>query len=97
MNRKQLLINALVKFLLGGVMIGALLFLPAWTVRYPHGWLFMALLLIPTAIMGTVLFVKAPDLLEKRLREKESETTQKGVVGVSGLMFLAGFVLSAVD
>ena len=97
MSRKKLLINALVKFLLGGVMIGALLFLPAWTVRYPGGWLFMALLLIPTAIMGVVLLIKAPDLLEKRLSDKENEATQKGVVALSGLMFLFGFVLPSLD
>ena len=97
MSKKKLLINALVKFLLGGVMIGALLFLPAWTVRYPNGWLFMALLLIPTAIMGVVLLIKAPDLLEKRLSEKEKETAQKGVVALSGLMFLSAFILSALD
>ena len=97
MSRKKLLINALVKFLLGGVMIGALLFLPAWTVRYPHGWLFMVLLMLPTAIMGVVLLIKAPNLLEKRLSEKEKETTQKGVVALSGLMFLSAFILSALD
>ena len=97
MSRKKLLISGLTKFLLGAVMIGALLFLPAWTVRYPNGWLFMALLLIPTAIMGVVLLIKAPDLLEKRLSEKEKETAQKGVVALSGLMFLSAFILSALD
>ena len=97
MNRRKLLAAALVKFLVGAVMIGALLFLPAWTLHYPFAWLFMALLLIPTLVLGAVLLIKAPDLLEKRLREKESETTQKSVVALSGLMFLSSFVISAVD
>ena len=53
--------------------------------------------MIPVIIMGAVLFVKAPALLEKRLNRKEKETAQKGVIGLSGLMFIGGFVLSALD
>lgn len=93
----KLLINALIKFLAGLILIGALLFLPAWTLCYPGAWLFIALLFIPMLIMGIVLFVKAPTLLEKRLDNKEKESTQKGVVALSGLMFPIGFVLSGLD
>lgn len=93
----RLLINALVKFIAGFVMIGLLLFLPAWTLDYPNAWLFICLLFIPVAIMGVVLYLKAPDLLEKRLNSREKETTQKGVIAASGLMFLLGFVISALD
>ena len=93
----RLLINALVKFIAGFVMIGLLLFLPAWTFRYPNAWLFICLLFIPVAIMGVVLYLKAPELLEKRLNPREKEGTQKGVIAASGLMFLLGFVISALD
>lgn len=93
----KLLINALIKFLAGLILIGALLFLPAWTLCYPGAWLFIALLFVPMLIMGIVLFVKAPTLLEKRLDNKEKESTQKGVVALSGLMFPIGFVLCALD
>ena len=78
-------------------MIGALLFLPAWTVNYPYAWLFIALLFVPMLIMGIVLLIKAPALLEKRLNNKEKEKAQKGVIALSGLMFPIGFVLSALD
>lgn len=93
----KLILNALTKFIFGVIIIGAMLFLPAWTLDYPGGWLFMALLFIPVFIMGVVLFIKAPDLLERRLREKESEMTQKKVVGISALMFTLGFVISSLD
>ena len=93
----KLLLNALTKFILGIIMIAALLFLPAWTFNYPGAWIFMAILFIPMLIMGVVLFVKSPDLLQKRLNNKENEKAQKGVIALSGLMFPIGFVLSALD
>ena len=93
----KLLLNAITKCILGFVLIGALLFLPARTVSYPGAWLFLALLFIPMTVMGIVLFIKAPSLLEKRLDGKEKERAQKGVVALSGLMFPIGFVLSALD
>ena len=43
------------------------------------------------------MFIKAPQLLEKRLSAKEKENTQKGVVIFSFLMFVAGFVTAGLD
>ena len=93
----KLVLNALVKFTVGAALIGVMLFLPALTLNYPGAWLFMALLFVPMLIMGVVLLVKAPSLLEKRLNNKEKEKAQKGVVALSGLMFPVGFGLSAID
>ena len=93
----KLFINAFSKFAIGMALLGALLFLPAWTVYYPGAWLFIALLFAPMLLMGIVLFTKAPALLEKRLNNKEKEKTQKGVIALSGLMFPIGFVVSALD
>ena len=91
---KQLLMDGVKKFVAGVVLIGLLLFLPAGTIHYYNGWLFCAVLFIPVLIMGVVLFLKAPELLRKRLREKEEQAEQKSVVALSGLMFLAGFILA---
>ena len=93
----KLLISALTKFIFGIVLVGALLFLPAWTFNYFGAWLFLGILFIPMLIMGIVMFIKSPSLLEKRLASKEKESAQKGVVGISALMFLGGFILSALD
>jgi len=93
----KLLVNALGKYLSGLVLLGALLFLPAGTLRWSGGWLFMGLLFIPMLILGVFLFLRAPELLEKRLNNREKEKTQKGVVGLSALMFLIGFVLAGLD
>lgn len=93
----KLFINAFTKLAAGLVLIGAMLFLPAWSFRYPNGWLFLCLLFVPMLILGAILLIKSPALLEKRLNHKEKESTQRGVVALSGLMFPTGFVISALD
>ena len=97
MNRAKLAISGLIKYLLGAVLVGALVFLPAWTLAYPGAWLFLGVLFAPMLLMGVVMLVRAPELLAKRLSHKEKQKAQKGVVGLSGLMFLGGFVLCALD
>ncbi len=93
----KLLISAVSKFTLGLLFVIALLFLPAGSFEYMNGWLFIGLLFIPMLILGVVLFIKAPQLLEKRLNTKEKEKTQKGVVSASALLFLVGFIVAGLD
>ena len=93
----KLLFNALTKLLLGLIFVGIFLFLPPLTFNYPNAWLFIGLLFGPMLIMGIVLFIKSPKLLKKRLNVKEKEGTQKKVVLLSGLIFSAGFIISALD
>lgn len=93
----RLLLNGIIKFICGFLLVSLLVFLPAGTLEYPGGWLFCALLFVPVLIMGAVLYIKAPALLEKRLDVKEKQTAQKGVVALSGIGFIAGFVISALD
>lgn len=93
----KLLLSAVVKFTIGLIIVGALLFAPAKTFKYMNGWLFLGLLFIPMFILGIVLFVKAPSLLEKRLNAKEEENTQKTVVALSALLFIVGFIVASLD
>ena len=76
----KLLRNAGIKFIVGLVLVGALVFLPAGSLDYINGWLLIGLLFLPMLFLGIVLLIKAPALLEKRLAGKETERTQKGVV-----------------
>lgn len=93
----KLLGRAAVKFAAGLVLVGTLLFLPAGTLRYANGWLFIGLLFGPMLLLGIVLWLKAPNLLTKRLDAKEKESTQKGVLAVSAVLFVGGFVVSGLD
>lgn len=93
----KLLLSAITKMIFGIALIGAMLFLPAWTFEYAGAWLFIGVLFVPMLLTGLVLFIKAPDLLKKRLDFKEKEKTQGGVIALSGLMFPVAFVISAFD
>lgn len=94
---KKLILSAVTKYLAGIIMVMLLLFLPAGTVHYFGAWLFIALLFIPMFFLGLVLLKKAPELLEKRLQSKEKQGEQKKVVAAAALIFLLGFILSALD
>lgn len=93
----KLFFNAFIKFTLGLLLVTALLFLPAGSFCYFNGWLFIGLLFVPMLILGAVMLFKAPHLLQKRLNAKETEKTQKGVVALSGLLFLCGFIVAGLD
>lgn len=94
---KNLFFGAIAKFLLGVVLVGALIFLPAGTLDFFAGWLLMTILFVPMFGAGLVMMAKNPGLLEKRLNAKEKERTQSQVVKLSGLMFIAGFLLAGLD
>ena len=90
----KLLISALGKYLVGLLVVGALVMLPAGSLEYWQGWLFMAVLFIPIFIVGVVMLVRSPELLAKRLSAKERVSEQSLVVKLSGLLFIAVFLLS---
>ena len=96
MNLK-LFVQAIIKFFLGVFLVGLLIFIPAGTISYSNGWLLMAVLLMPMFIAGILLMLFNPELLRKRLDAKESESEQKTVVTLSGLIFIISFVLAGLN
>ena len=93
----KLLFSALTKFLIGLLLVALLIFLPAGTLAYPGGLLFLCLLFVPMLLMGIVMLARARDLLRKRLDAKEKQAAQTGVQSLAGLVFMAGFVLAGLD
>ncbi len=94
---KKLFAQAIAKFSLGVILVGALIFIPAGTLHYAQGWLLMGILFVPMFMAGLVMMKKNPALLQKRLSAKEKEKTQSVVVKCSGLMFILGFVCAGLD
>lgn len=94
---KGLLTQALVKFFWGVILLGALIFLPAWSLHYWQGWLLMGILFVPMFLAGLVMMAKNPDLLRKRLNAKEQEAEQKTVVKLSGLLFIIAFIVAGLN
>ena len=95
--KKNLFLEAVVKFLLGVILVGVLVFFPAGTLRFSAGWLLMGILFVPMFGAGLVMLAKDPNLLQSRLKAKETQREQDLVVKLSGLMFLAGFVVAGLD
>ena len=90
----KLFIQAITKFLLGVVLVGLLIFLPAGTLLFKNGLLFMGILFVPMFLAGIVIMFKNPELLKKRLNAKEEQKEQSFVVKLSGLMFIVGFIVA---
>lgn len=93
----NLLTQALAKFFLGVIILGILIFQPAWSLHYWQGWLLMGILFVPMFVAGLVMLAKNPDLLRKRLNAKEQEAEQKTVVKLSGLLFITAFVVAGLN
>ncbi len=94
---KELFIQAIIKIICGIILMGALLFIPAGTLGYMNGWLFMGVLFIPMFVAGVIMMFKSPDLLKRRLNSKEQEGQQKLVILASAVMFIAAFVVAGLN
>ena len=90
----KLFFGAILKFVLGVILVGILIFLPAGTLDYINGWIFMGILFVPMFVAGVIMMFVNPELLKKRLNAKEKQKEQDTVVKLSGLMFIAGFVVA---
>ena len=93
----KLFYSAIIKFIFGVLLVALLVFLPAGTLNFLNGWIFMNVLFIPMLTAGIIMMIKNPDLLERRLNAKEKRTEQNLVVKLSGLMFIVGFVIAGLD
>ena len=92
--KAKLFIQAIMKFMLGVILVGVLIFWPAGTLTFINGWVFMGILFVPMFIAGVIMLCKNPELLKSRLNAKEKQKEQSVVVKLSSLMFLAGFIVA---
>lgn len=93
----KLFFIAVSKFLLGLLLVGLMLFMPAGSFLYRQAWLLIGILFIPMFVAGLILMKKNPDLLRKRLNAKEKQSEQKTVIALSGLMFAAAFIIAGLN
>ena len=93
----KLFFEAIIKIILGILIIGLLIFWPANTLNYWNGWLLMGILFLPMFIAGIVMMIKSPDLLKNRLKAKEKEGEQKVVILLSAVMFITGFIIAGLN
>ena len=94
---KKLLLEAMTKIIMGIIIIGLLIFIPAGSIEFFNGWLFIILLFVPMFVAGIFMMINNPELLKRRLNAKEKENTQKEVVALSGIMFIVGFIIAGLN
>lgn len=97
MARRQLLTTALTRLLLGVGALGAMLFIPAGTLRYWQAWLWLGVLIIPLLAVGTYLYLRDPALLERRMHTRETEKPQTLMIKLSLIWFLLAFLIPGLD
>ena len=93
----KLLLEAIIKYLVGLIVVGLLLFVPAGTIHFYNAWLLIELLFIPMFFVGMYMFFKNKELLRSRLNNKEKEKDQRIVIILSGLMFVSGFIIAGLN
>jgi len=96
-SRIKILLKVLIRFFLVFIFIGILIFLSAGTLKFFNGWLFIAGLLIPMTFTLIYLLIKDLELLEKRMKIKETENAQKKYIKLSILLFVIAYIIPGLD
>jgi len=78
-------------------VMSGMLFLPAGTLDYWQAWAFLAILFVPVAFVGLYFLKNDADFLERRMKTKEKEATQKSIVKIGYLIFILGFLVPGLD
>jgi protein-S-isoprenylcysteine O-methyltransferase Ste14 len=85
---------------IGLIVLGALLFIPAGTLAYWPGWAFIVVFTIMTNWIGLYLAIKDPAALERRVKfgaTKETRPLQRVVIGIVTVALVAVMIVSALD
>jgi protein-S-isoprenylcysteine O-methyltransferase Ste14 len=93
----KLIIQVLTRYILALLFIGLLLFVPAASFKFWNAWLFMVGLFIPMFFVMTYLIIKDPELMQKRMKMKEKEKTQKIYVVLSIIIFMITYMIPGFD
>jgi len=85
---------------IGLIVFGAVVFIPAGTFAYWRGWAFIIVFSASTTIIGLYLALKDPALLERRMKvgpAAETRPLQKAIISLAFLSFFALIVVSVLD
>jgi protein-S-isoprenylcysteine O-methyltransferase Ste14 len=96
-KRNFLFIRVLLIYIWILFLVGLIIFLPAGSMKFWNGWLFISALFIPMFFVLIYFIIKDPDLLAKRMKTKEKEKTQKAYLVLSIIVILATFIIPGLD
>ena len=98
MNR--LALRALLGLLNLFLILSVLIFVPAWSLAYPEGWLFLVSFFVPVLAITLYFLQRDPELIESRLRAgpvAEKERIQRIIQALAGTCFLLVFIVAGTD
>lgn len=93
-------LKTLITTVIGLIILGGLLFVPAGTFAYWPGWAFVVVFTVMTQTIGLYLYFKDPALLARRMKAgptKETRPLQRVLIAITFIAFLAVVVVSALD
>jgi protein-S-isoprenylcysteine O-methyltransferase Ste14 len=85
------------RFVISFIVLGAMLFLPAGSLLYWEGWLYLAALFLPISYTAAYLLQHDPELLKRRGKMEEREPEQKRIIILFSVLFFTGFFLAPLD
>jgi protein-S-isoprenylcysteine O-methyltransferase Ste14 len=86
-----------VRILIAGPVLGAILFLPAGSLRFWQGWVFLAVWLVPVVAAFAYFCKHDPELVERRMQRKEKVREQKRIMGFVYVVYVSAFLLPGFD
>lgn len=97
---KSLILPTLRTFVIGAVVFGVLLFIPAWTLNYWQAWVFIVVFMISVSIVGLYLSLNDPTLLERRKNfgpAAEQNPAQKIIISIALISIVGLLIFCALD
>lgn len=96
-SKRRLLIKMLAAFCLILIVYGGILFIPAGTLSFWQAWVYLAVLIVPTFSGYCYIYRVDPELLERRMRQKEQVREQKLLMRWVKPLFLVFFMVPGLD
>lgn len=85
------------RFLAAGLLLMLLLFVPAESFGFWQAWLYVAVVIGSSILIGLYLDKYDPNLLKRRLDENEQMPQQKLFRRITGPLWIGGFLLAGLD
>ncbi len=94
---RSLASRLILRSLISVIFVAALLFIPAGSLRYWQGWVFMAILFLPMPMTSIYFMKRDPQLVERRLRTEENITEQKTIIRWIQLLAFGSSAIPGLD
>ncbi len=89
--------NPVIKFIIMYIFFALALFIPAGTIIWLQGWIYIGTMIVFSTLLITYLKKKDPELLKARAKTKPTESWDKKIIGISSIFFIAIYIIPGLD